>query len=330
MEGQPAANHWGETMRRLGIAVTAAAALIPIFVIAGLIALAATHLWSASGARAGVVEPVAQVDPATLTCDGTVTFDDVTGGAAPGTNYDAVFESGGADFAERFAGQTLTANGDFDVLSGSPSNPLALQTGAANQNLNVFDNAGSQVLTGLGPVGFPNSNAIGEGSFAVLFDFDQSEFGFDLVGGNGGTATVDFFGRDGTLIHTIVLTALSDQSYGFQREGGLKDIAGISVQNDDGGGIGFDNLCHDVAGVVGQPPTPTPTPTPTPAPSPAATATPTPTPTPTPTQAPAALPPTGGQPSGGSGSLPWLAFAASALALVSGGGWLAYQRRRVR
>ena len=255
-------------MRRLGIAVTAAAALIPIFVIAGLIALAATHLWSASGARAGVVEPVAQVDPATLTCDGTVTFDDVTGGAAPGTNYDAVFESGGADFAERFAGQTLTANGDFDVLSGSPSNPLALQTGAANQNLNVFVNVSSQVLTGLGPVGFPSSNAIGEGSFAVLFDFDQSEFGFDLVGGNGGTATVDFFGRDGTLIHTIVLTALSDQSYGFQREGGLNDIAGISIQNDDTGGIGFDNLCHDVAGVVGQPtPTPTPTPNPTSTPS---------------------------------------------------------------
>ena len=314
-------------MRRLGIAVAAAAALIPIFVIAGLIALAATHLWSASGARAGV-EPVAQVDPATLTCDGTVTFDDVTGGGQPGTNYDAVFESGGADLAERFAGQALSASGDFDVLSGSPSNPLTLQTGAANQNLNVFVNGSTQVLTGLGPLAFPNSNAIGEGSFAVLFDFDQSEFGFDLVGGNSGSATVDFFGRDGTLIHTIVLTALSDQSYGFQREGGLNDIAGISIQNDDGGGIGFDNLCHDVAGVVGQPPTPTPTPTATPAPSPAATATP--TPTPTPTEAPAALPPTGGQPSGGNGSLPWLAVAAGALALVSGGGWLAYQRRRVR
>jgi len=73
---------------------------------------------------------------------------------------------------------------------------------------------------------------------------------------------------------------------------------------------------------------PTPTPTPSPTPSPAATATP--TPTPTPTQAPAALPPTGGHPSGGSGSLPWLAVAVGALALVSGGGWLAYQRRRVR
>ena len=314
-------------MRRLGIAVTAAVALMPIFVIAALIALAATHLWSASGASAGIAEPVAQVDPATLTCDGTVTFDDVTGGDQPGTNYDAVFESGGADLAERFAGQTLSANGDFDVLSGSPS-PLTLQTGAANQNLNVFVNGSSQVLTGLGPVGFPAANAIGEGSFAVLFDFDQSEFGFDLVGGNGGTATVDFFGRDGTLIHTIVLTALSDQSYGFQREGGLNDIAGISIQNDDAGGIGFDNLCHDVAGVVGQP-TPTPTPTTSPTSTPSPTASPTPSPTPTPVPSPVALPPTGGQPSGGSGSLPWLA-AIGAFAVMSGGAWLAYQRRHAR
>jgi len=66
-------------------------------------------------------------------------------------------------------------------------------------------------------------------------------------------------------------------------------------------------------------------PTATPTPSPAATATPTPTPT-----APAALPPTGGQPSGGSGSLPWLAVAVGALALVSSGSWLAFQRRRLR
>jgi len=70
-------------------------------------------------------------------------------------------------------------------------------------------------------------------------------------------------------------------------------------------------------------------PTPTPTPSPTATATPTLSPTPTPVQSPAALPPTGSQPSDGSGSLPWLA-AAGALALTSGGLALAYQRRRAR
>jgi len=76
-------------------------------------------------------------------------------------------------------------------------------------------------------------------------------------------------------------------------------------------------------------PTPTPTPTPT---ALAATPTPTATPTPAPTAVLAAqqLPDTGGAPSGGSGSLPWPAIAAGALALMSGGGWLAYQRRHVR
>jgi len=70
---------------------------------------------------------------------------------------------------------------------------------------------------------------------------------------------------------------------------------------------------------------PTPTPTPTPSPTPVAT------PTLTPTPAPTALPPTGGQPSGGSGSLPWLAVAMGAIALIgSSGAWLAYQKRRVR
>jgi hypothetical protein len=85
-------------------------------------------------------------------------------------------------------------------------------------------------------------------------------------------------------------------------------------------------------------PTPTPgaiggtqppaTPTPTPTPTPTALAA-TPTPSPTPTVAAAVLPPTGGQPTDGGGSLPWLAVA-GALALMSGGGaWLAYQRRRI-
>ncbi|MDP2673418.1 MAG: hypothetical protein Q8Q00_00720 [Dehalococcoidia bacterium] len=66
-------------------------------------------------------------------------------------------------------------------------------------------------------------------------------------------------------------------------------------------------------------------PTPTPTPSPTATV----TPTPTPTEAPAALPPTGGTPSDGSG-LPWLVLAAGLIALASGGLALAYRTRRIR
>ena len=47
------------------------------------------------------------VDPATVPCVQTATFDDLPGGAAPGVDYDGIVQSGGVLFAERFAGQTL-------------------------------------------------------------------------------------------------------------------------------------------------------------------------------------------------------------------------------
>ncbi len=225
-------------------------------VLAVVVVVLVTGLTLAGRSAQANLEPeMTQVDPDTLSCAGVITFDDVPGGSSPGTNYDAVFESGGADFAERFAGQTLSYNGNYDVLSGSPAGPLALQAGAPGQNLAVMFYGSSQVLSGLGPIGFPDYGAIGEGSFAVLFDYDQSEFGFDLIGSgaNGGSATVSFYRRDGSLIATITLSGLADGRYGFRRAGGVKDIAGISIHNDDPGGVGFDNLCHDVPGIPGRP-----------------------------------------------------------------------------
>ena len=195
-----------------------------------------------------------QVAYGSLTGTQSVTFDDIPGGAAPGTNYDGIMVSGGVSFGERFVGQTNTPSGDFDVLSGTPTSSLSLVAGAPNQNLNVFNNGGTQVLTGLGPLGFANADAIGEGSIALLFTTDQSQFGFQLVGGNGGSATLDFFRRDGSLIQQIILTSLSNTFYGFSRSGGIFDIAGVSIFNNDVGGIGFDNLKFDVpSGSVPEP-----------------------------------------------------------------------------
>ena len=158
-----------------------------------------------------------------------------------------------ADFAERFVGQSLSYSGDFDVLSGFPTDPLALQVGAASENLGVMYHTPwlSQVFYGLGPVGFPDYDAVGEGAFAVLFDYDQSEFGFDLMGGDNGNVYISFFRRDGSLIDVFTLTNITEGSYAFKRVGGVNDIAGISVYNDDPAGLGFDNLCHDVPGVQG-------------------------------------------------------------------------------
>ena len=217
-----------------------------------LLALSVLCLAGASAFAA----PINQVTYASLTGTQIVDFDDIAGGAAPGTNYDSVFVSHGVGFGERFSGQTLTAVGDFDKLSGSPTGPLNLLAGAAGHNLNVFLNAGSNVLTGLGTSGFPNFNAIGEGAFALTFSSDQSQFGFQLVGGDGGNAFIDFFREDGSLIDSITVGSLADAFYGFSRQGGVKDIRGISIWNDDGGGIGFDNLKHDVKSVVGNVPEP--------------------------------------------------------------------------
>jgi len=191
---------------------------------------------------------------ATLTGTEFITFENVPGGAPPGTNYNGIFESGNTAFAERFLGQTLGIDGIADVLSGSPIGLLALQVGTPGQNLNILDDGtGSNVLSGLGPEGFPSFDAIGVGAFALLFDFDQSEFGFRLVGADGGDAFISVFRRNGSLVDTITVSNLFDSFYGFSREGGLTDIAGISIYNNDGGGIGFDDLRHNVAGVPDQP-----------------------------------------------------------------------------
>lgn len=186
-----------------------------------------------------------------------VTFEDIASGSGAGASYDGIVFSNGVGFAERFVGQTLTDVGGFDRLGGAPSGgALALQVGAPGQNLNIFENGGTNVLTGLGSLGFPAAEAIGEGSFAALFGAGQSQFGFQLVRGNGGAANVSFFGNDGSLIQSLALTNLADGYYGFQRDGGFNDIYGISIDNDDTNGIGFDNLKFDVRSVGGAVPEP--------------------------------------------------------------------------
>ena len=127
---------------------------------------------------------------------------------------------------------------------------MTLQVGAVGQNLDIlfWPPSESNVIDGLGPSGFPNDNALGEGAIAALFNADQVELGFDVVGANGGTATVNFFRRDGSLIGTVVLSlqaSAGNQSFAFRRAGGVRDIAGLSIHNDDGGGIGYDNFRID-------------------------------------------------------------------------------------
>ena len=187
---------------------------------------------------------IVALDPDDVACSQFVGFGDLDGGPNPGTNYDGLIATGGMLFAERFAGQSLGYSGDFDVVTGSPSNPLLLQVGAAGANLNVFDYNG-HVLNGLGPLLFPDLDAIGEGAMAMQFPVPQSQVRFDLVGGNGGSATLEFYGADGSLIDQVTVSGLADLAYGFGTAGGTPIIAGILIQNTDAAGIGVVNICYD-------------------------------------------------------------------------------------
>jgi hypothetical protein len=192
-----------------------------------------------AGSAFGQITPVPY---ASLTGTGFEGFEGFAAASGAGVNYDAVVGNSNVSFAERFAGQTLGVSGDFDTLSGSPTGPLSLVVGAPDQNLSLLISGGSNVITGLGPLGYPSFGAVGEGALSFLFDVDQGEFGFQLVGGDGGSADVSFFRRDGSLISTIAVSGLASAFYGFQRDGGLTDIAGVSITNTDGAGIGLDNL----------------------------------------------------------------------------------------
>ncbi len=203
-------------------------------------------------AHSTYADPINLIDYSAIDVGSTIDFNSISGGSAPGTNYNNILTfgevligGGGINIGERFQGQSLSYSGDSDILSASASSELQVISGSPNQNLNVFNYSGSNVLTGLGRQGFPSGNAIGEGSVAILFDTDQSQFGFQSVGGNSGSATFHFFRRDGSLIDTITPTELTSNSFGVKRDEGVRDIAGISIHNTDPGGIGYDNFVFD-------------------------------------------------------------------------------------
>lgn len=221
----------------------------------GKFARVLTALAALSGASA-LPAQITQVDYASLTGAEFVSLTGVTGGASPGTNYDNALVIDGVAFGERFAGQTVTPSGNFDILGGTPTAGLTLLSGSAGQNLTVFQAPPGPVLSGNGPLAWPTLNAIGEGAVSLLFTSDQSEFGFRLAGGNGGTANIAFFRLDGSLIQSLALGSLPlTAAYGFTRDGAIADIRGISIWNTDVTGIGLSGFRHDVVSGVPEPST---------------------------------------------------------------------------
>ena len=206
-------------------------------------------------ANAGIIE----VDYSSLSGIAGADFEDLGLGPNEQVTYDTIFESGNTSFGESFSGQVVSANGNFDVLTGSPTDPLTLVAGGPTTNITVVDggagDTGNTGIAGSGPLGYPAFDANGEGSIAILFDFDQSEFGFDIVGSNGGSATAQFWARDGSLIDEITFSLGNSifEGYGFMTEDSSFSVAGVSLFNNDPGGVGYDNFIFNVEGIPGTP-----------------------------------------------------------------------------
>ena len=224
-------------------------------------ALASFALGAASLSHAALV----QVTPGTLSAAYVVDFEDQ--GLAPSTfaNHDSVLESGFTQFSERFAGQTNTevfiGFEYFDTLSGTPTDPLTLADGPANENLTVGNLGGNHGLSGES-----STKALGQGAVSVLFDFDQSEVGFEALGIDtdefgealGETLVASFFARDGSSlgVFNLNLDGGFAKTFAFATDDGAFEIAGFSLTNDNVGGLGYDNFLHDVQGVQGEVPLP--------------------------------------------------------------------------
>lgn len=203
----------------------------------------------------GALADVEQVSPGSLTTnftEGLELFD--AGFGFEGANYDNVIDTGfGLRIGERFAGQTVsdgtdaTGFGVFDVIDGSPQNPLEIVAGAPTQNLVIGDTSSfggpGHVIFGLSSVGWPDFDAFGEGAVALRFEHDQFEFGLTVFGESGrGDVRLDFYSRNGSHLGQISLIEVVDGPYAFRTTDGSASIAGIVITNNEDAGIGYDNF----------------------------------------------------------------------------------------
>lgn len=211
-------------------------------------------------AQAAAAGPVERVDPESLALAGRMDFETLPVLPEPGLVHDVPLIASGLVLGERFVGQRVTG-APHDRLEGAPRGPLALATAAPGQGLATAWHAGfgSNALFPLGPAGFPAIEARGEGAVALLFADDTRALALkihadypDPFGTRPppGTATLSFYDRAGGLIdrHEIALTngvvglGLISTGPGF---------AGVSITNDDPGGIAIDDIRYPLPDLSG-------------------------------------------------------------------------------
>lgn len=196
-------------------------------------------------------QPVCLVSRQSLALAHVITFDDVQSSLGIGHPIDDLLVRPGARFGERFSGQSLLPEGDFDRVSGAPLAPLTAIPGAPGATLGAMRLGPTTVLQGHGPRAFPRVEAVGEGAIAVEFDNDQAALAFDLRGGEQGDIEITFLRRDGSEITRLRIGPLAEETYGFARSGNVSDIAGILITNSDPQGIAIDNLAFDKGQLTG-------------------------------------------------------------------------------
>jgi hypothetical protein len=135
---------------------------------------------------------------------------------------------------ERFAGQAVSIEGGFEVVTGTPTGPL--QVPAMANGVTLFQDELQ------GQTGACESPCTGEGAVTFSFDRPVATIGLDIRKGNGGNVTLQFFEEEGVAFDPVVLTSVgADQSHTFAAEPGHR-IVGVALTNVDSQGVAYDDL----------------------------------------------------------------------------------------
>lgn len=211
---------------------------------------------------AGADEPALRaVDYARLArqMGGKIGFERLPHAVEPGHVLDAPLRAGPVRLGERLAGQRLERvrrrdGALFDALAGPPEAPLRVLAGAPGQNLSIAAHRGfaSMALFPLGPLGAADAAGRGEGAVAILFDEDQPALGFRLhaeyadpmgVRPRPGAVRLTFYARSGRVIARLRLVPERGiNALAWRRPDGAADIAAVTVETTDPGGIALDDI----------------------------------------------------------------------------------------
>jgi hypothetical protein len=158
-------------------------------------------------------------------------------------NVDGTLSINVGTAGEAFVGQSVSEASGWDVVSGTPVDPLTIA--ATTDEVQVFPYSRANSLLGL------SGGTVGIGSVSFQFDSDHSELGLAILGADQGDATFQFFDRTGASVGTAVVTlTVTDSDFTLTSDAG--SFAGVTITNNDGAGITYDDLRLD----AGNPPEP--------------------------------------------------------------------------